>query len=221
MARKCLCSPRYEAVCGTDGNTYSNICWAHCAKVLVVKLGECDCKCGSSCKIGNEDGFCQRDETCGSNAPRNCDCIPQADHPDGCPVAKCLQKPGCKLVTANLEVPWIRVPSIGLCCPKQCHMECGVPKEIQDARKVCKYPNGCANCGCMECALSGGCAWHKAGKGHDAFCRKKCLDDGTCLPSAVARKVCQSLSSSGQPRNVCQCTQIDYHKEPYIPVCGS
>ena len=37
----CLCTEEWDPVCGVDGNTYSNACYATCEYVVIAYEGEC------------------------------------------------------------------------------------------------------------------------------------------------------------------------------------
>lgn len=40
-SRPCICSDVYQLICGSDGITYSNSCWAACESVLDFTVGAC------------------------------------------------------------------------------------------------------------------------------------------------------------------------------------
>jgi hypothetical protein len=56
-----VCTDIFDPVCGCDGETYSNRCYAHAAGVAVERFGECEAQCTS-----NAD--CEADELCQSPA---------------------------------------------------------------------------------------------------------------------------------------------------------
>ena len=68
----CLCTEEYQPVCGVDGVTYSNTCFARCASVEIAHEGECRSACDvPACDIACEHGFVTGPDGCAT-----CQCKP-------------------------------------------------------------------------------------------------------------------------------------------------
>ena len=66
-----FCTQQFDPVCGCDGQTYSNRCFAHSAGVSVRHAGECDAPQGTFCggflgQTCGADEFCNYDDSAGS-----------------------------------------------------------------------------------------------------------------------------------------------------------
>lgn len=57
----CNCVAVEDPVCGMDGKTYQNDCWAKCSCVQVAYPGECVDKCTELCKGADYEPVCGTD----------------------------------------------------------------------------------------------------------------------------------------------------------------
>jgi hypothetical protein len=78
LDQQCICPLYHDPVCGVDGITYSNGCFAACAGVKIAHEGECAgyfCDSNEGCE---KDEYCAQDGACGEQG--TCEA-----RPGGCP----------------------------------------------------------------------------------------------------------------------------------------
>ena len=135
-----VCTDHYQPVCGCDGQTYDNKCFAAAAGVNVDHDGPCAQVCGGIAHIPCEDP----DEFC-KTAPGECCCDFQGvctPIPDGCggvydPVCGCdgvTYGNECEADAAAVSVNYEAACGTGRCCtafgcmeltPEECEQQCG------------------------------------------------------------------------------------------------
>lgn len=156
----CNCPEIYDPVCGVDGVTYDNACFADCAGVKVAHTGMCDQMCGGIAGFQCPGGY-----TCNMVDPKCLtadlagECVPT---PDVCPMyfdPVC----GCDGVTYNNDCERIRAGAVlnhvgpcGCICPEIYAPVCGVDGVT--------YDNDCfAKCAGVDIAYRGVCTGQMCG----------------------------------------------------------
>jgi hypothetical protein len=157
-----LCYEVYSPVCGCDGVTYSNECFAHHAGTSVSSEGECAPPPGQVCgsrglPTCDEGQFCDYapEASCGaSDQPGTCMPIPEVCTQDANPAC------GCDGVTYNnacrANVAGVSVAHLGPCEPAPEIIVCGGFANLQcpeadqvcvdDPTDSCDPDNGGADC---------------------------------------------------------------------------
>ncbi|MEZ6084416.1 MAG: Kazal-type serine protease inhibitor domain-containing protein [Phycisphaerae bacterium] len=222
------CTQEYIPVCGCDGQTYSNKCYAAKAGVNIAHPGECPpsgCSLNSDCDPGE---FCSKDE---GDCAGNGECLPE---PQVCaaifdPVCGCDGQTYSNACNANAA--GVSVASQGP-CPETCRMDSECDPDQMCLKESCQSiegecidkPQACILlyspvCGCDGQTYGNSCQALHAGVNidHDGVCVPECQTDAEC--GAVGLGYCK--------RPVGDCNAPGYCEAPpqncpavFDPVCG-
>lgn len=114
--QSCVCSQLYAPVCGTNGQTYSNTCFAGCANASIAHQGECG-QPGDFC--GGMLGLqCSDDNRCRYGASTF-----SAPHPDA--GGTCVARNYCDVPVDCNGLPHIAVPGAWACNANACAWQAG------------------------------------------------------------------------------------------------
>jgi hypothetical protein len=222
------CAAIFDPVCGCDGQTYSNDCYANAAGVSVASDGACP----EVCRLDSE---CDPDQLC---LKENCSdelgvCT---DKPQVCilvydPVCGCDGQTygnSCEALKAG-----VNIAHDGLCIPNcTTNAECGAAGMAGYCKRPlgdCEAPGFCQSppqacpdifdpvCGCDGQTYSNACEASFAGVNvqHDGQCATPCISDSDCVAVEFCKKPpsdCQSIGECAISPGICP--------QNYDPVCG-
>jgi hypothetical protein len=152
VERPTACPDTDSPVCGCDGRTYQNDCFADLAGIRLAQTGACVCEGNSEC-VG--DQFCALDDSCNNQGT----CLPR---PETCDPNDTQAVCGCDDMTYANECSafqaGVRVSALGSCdCTTNANCEtteycnaitCDGPGLCETRPEACPPPEGAAVIGC-------------------------------------------------------------------------
>ena len=225
------CILLYDPVCGCDGVTYSNACFAASAGVNVAHAGECEvvvgCKYNGECAAGE---YCAKDDCDGLGT---CEWKPEACFDLWDPVCGCDGKTysnTCYAAAAGVNVAHAGECSLacggiaGFPCPAGmfCELEEGTCDIVDNMGTCVATPEICPPlwdpvCGCDGKTYANDCTRQSAGasKAHHGECEvvAACKANEECAPSEYcAKDGCDGLGTCEWKPEGCAAY--------YDPMCG-
>jgi hypothetical protein len=226
------CLAVWDPVCGCDGQTYSNGCYAMKAGVSIDYVGECEQVCWSDEDCAPDQfcatplGQCEGPGVCIDLLPDEVQCLAVWDPVCGCDGQ--TYSNGCYAMKAGVSIDYLGECVDGCLENEDCPEDQYCDKAIGDCDGVgecAPYPDLCQDiwtpvCGCDGVTYSNVCYAHREGVNvaHDGECPGGCFDNEDCAEGEYCLTPPAACDGPGecvvQPGDEVQCPDI------WDPVCG-